>query len=112
MNRAQFVGAASAIALASGSYPARSATLSRSLWVWRTPLAEANSLASFAQRNQFRSIFLSVTSAERTALAEGDVASLAAVRSLGRDERSVYAVAGDPSWVKHGHADPPDSVRT
>src|ERR1700729_699040 len=101
MNRAQFVGAASAIALASGSYPARSATLSRSLWVWRTPVSEASALALVARGNQFRSIFLSVTSAERPALAEGDLASLDAVRSLGRDERSVYAVAGDPSWVKH-----------
>ncbi|HET6275538.1 MAG TPA: hypothetical protein VFE16_06335 [Candidatus Cybelea sp.] len=111
MNRAQFVGTASAFALAGGTHPAWGATLSRSLWVWRTPLAEASSVAAFVQRNRFRSIFLSVTSGERSVLAEGDVASLDALRALKGDQRSVYAVAGDPSWVKHGHSEPPDSIR-
>ncbi len=111
MNRAQFVGTASAFALASGASTARAATPSRSLWVWRTALAEASSVASFAQRNRFRSIFLSVTSAERSALAAGDAASLDAMHLLKGGERSVYAVAGDPSWVKHERSEPPDSVR-
>ena len=111
MNRAQFVSTASAFALASGASTARGATPSRSLWVWRTALAEAGTVASFVQRNRFRLIFLSVTSAERSALAAGDVASLDAIRVLKGDERLVYAVAGDPSWVKHERSEPPDSVR-
>ncbi len=111
MNRAQFVGTASAFALASGAYAARAATPSRSLWVWRTALAEASSVASFAQRNGFQLIFLSVTPAERSALAAGDAASLDAMRLLKGDERSVYGVAGDPSWVKRGRSEPPESVR-
>jgi hypothetical protein len=111
MNRAKFVGTASALALACSAYPARGAAPGRSLWVWRTALAEAGSVASFAQRNGFRLIFLSMTSAERSALAAGDGASLDAMRLLKGNERSVYAVAGDPSWVKHGRSEPPDSVR-
>jgi hypothetical protein len=111
VNRAQFVGAASAFTLASGAYKARAATPSRSLWVWRTTLAQASSVASFAQRNRFRLIFLSLTSAERSALAAGDAASLDAMRLLQGGERSVYGVAGDSSWVKHGRSDPPESVR-
>ena len=111
MNRAQFVGTASAFTLAGGAYAARAAILNRSLWVWRTALAEASSVASFAQRNGFRLVFLSVTSAERSALAAGDAASLDAIRFLKGGGRSVYAVAGDPSWVKHGRGDPPESVR-
>lgn len=111
MNRAQFVGAASAFAFASGAYEARAATPSRSLWVWRTTLAEASSVASFARRNGFRLIFLSITSAERSALAAGDPTTLDAIRLLKGGERSVYGVAGDPSWVRHGRSDPPESVR-
>ena len=111
MNRAQFVGTASAFALASGAYAARAATPSRSLWVWRTALAAASSVAPFVQRNRFSLILLSVTSADRSALAAGDATSLDAMRLLkGDDERDVYAVAGDPSWVKHGRSEPPDSV--
>lgn len=81
------------------------------MWVWRTALAEASSVASFAQRNGFRLIFLSVTSAERSALAAGDAASLDAMRVLKGGERLIYGVAGDPSWVKHGRSEPPESVR-
>jgi hypothetical protein len=110
MNRAQFVGTASAFALASNTLTARAATPSRSLWVWRTALVEASSVASFAQRYRFRVLFFSTTSAERSALAAGDPASLAAMRLLRGDERSVYCVAGDPSWVKHARSAPPESV--
>jgi hypothetical protein len=111
VNRATFVSTASAFALTGGAYAARGATPSRSLWVWRTALAEAGAVASFVQRNGFRLIFLSVTSAERSALVAGDVASLNAIRLLKGDERLIYAVAGDPSWVKHERNQPPDSVR-
>jgi hypothetical protein len=111
LNRARFVGAASAFALASGAYPARAAPASRSLWVWRTALDEASSVASFARRNGFRLIFFSVTSADRSALAAGDASSLYAMHVLKDGDLSIYAVAGDPSWVKHGRTESPDSVR-
>jgi hypothetical protein len=114
MNRGQFVGTVSAFAIASGAHAARAATAatsSRSLWVWRTSLAQASNVALFAQRNGFRVIFLSVTSTERSALASGDAASLDAMRSLKGAERLVYGVAGDPSWVQHDRGEPPESVR-
>lgn len=111
MNRAQFVGTASAFALASSAYTARAATPRRSLWVWRTALTEVGSVASFAQRNGFGLVFLSITSADRSALAAGDVASLDTMRLLKGGARSVYGVAGDASWVKHGLSESPESVR-
>jgi hypothetical protein len=111
MNRARFLSTASAFALASGAYTAHAATATRSLWVWRTALTEANSVASFAQRYGFHLILLSVTATERRALAAGDTASLNALRLLKGSEHSIYGVAGDPSWVKHARSEPPESVR-
>jgi hypothetical protein len=110
MNRAQFVGTASAFALASIGCKVRAATANRSLWVWRTALAEASSVSAFAQRYGFRLIFLSVTSAERSALSAGDAASLQALRVLKGGQRLVYGVAGDPAWVERGRNEPPESV--
>jgi hypothetical protein len=79
--------------------------------VWRTALAQAGSVASFAQRHGFRTLFLSVTSAERNALVAGDAASLQAMRVLKGADRLVYGVAGDPSWVKRGRGEPPESAQ-
>jgi hypothetical protein len=115
MNRAHFVVTAASLVLAGG--PVRgvaAAERKRSLWVWQTPLEEMGELATFAQHNGFDPIFLSIVSGERSALEAGEQTSLASVnalRTLKRAGLGVYAVAGDPSWVKHERNEVPETVR-
>jgi len=115
MNRAHFAGTAASFTLAAASLcGGGAAERKRSLWVWQTPLEETDELATFAQRNGFDPIFLSIVSAERSALEAGEQTSLAAVnalRALKRSGLAVYAVAGDPSWVKRERSDVPETVR-
>jgi hypothetical protein len=115
MNRAHFAATAASLVLAASSIRSvAAAERKRSLWVWQTPLEEMSELGMFAQRNGFDPIFLSIASGERSALEAGEQTSLASVnalRTLKRAGLSVYAVAGDPSWVKRARNEVPETVR-
>jgi hypothetical protein len=112
MNRALFVrtcaGAATLLGATASVPPG--ATTRRSLWVWQTPLSQAGAVATFAARNAFAVLFLSVAKDDRPALESGEGAAGRALRAL-RAGRMLYAVAGDPSWVEHGRAELPETMQ-
>jgi hypothetical protein len=114
IDRAHFIYSTAATLVAAGCVAAPAQSLpngKRSLWVWQTPLSDAGDIAAFAQRNGFSPILLSVVADERSAFEAGDATALGALGSLKRAGLTVYAVAGDPSWVKRERGEPPESVR-
>lgn len=113
MNRAYFIGmTAGCIASAGVGVSLTQGTGGkRSLWIWRTPLAEAGDIAAFAQRNHFYTLFLSVSLEDRSALEAGDANALDALRALKRAGLVVYGVAGDAAWVERHRTEPPAGVQ-
>jgi len=112
MDRARFIGTTAGFLVAGRITvaAAAAATGSRSLWVWRTPLAETGALATFAQQNHFATLFLSIPAADRSALEKDDPTALRALRALKSAGLAIYCTAGDPSWVKRSRTEPPTSV--
>ena len=113
MDRARFIGTTAGFVFASaGRFSAAAgASANRSLWVWRTPLAEASDLAAFARQYRFGTVFLSLQAADRDALEAGNETGLQALRVLKDANLAVHCVAGDPSWVKRSRPQAPESVR-
>jgi hypothetical protein len=111
MDRARFIGTTAGFLAVGGRIgAAAAATGSRSLWVWRTPLAQAGALATFAQQNHFATLLLSIPSPDRSAVEAGDPRALGALRTLKNAGLVVYCTAGDPSWVKRSRTEPPTTV--
>lgn len=71
--------------------------LQKSLWVWRTPLSQAQEVASFAAQWGFETLYYSVPPEDRLSLYAGKRDALNAMSVL-RANRRLYAVAGNPEW--------------
>lgn len=99
MQRRRFLillGLASAWPLVASAEAEGFKALPKSLWVWKTPLAEAPAAADFARRHGFGTVFYSLPPAERSAPA-AVAGALGAFRDHGI---RLYAVAGAPAWAQ------------
>lgn len=104
MKRQQFVQALACVPLA--STPTRSlasvrdfAAIKKSLWVWRTPLEEYAALSRFTKAFGFDTLFVSLSNEDRSRLRNGDPDALSAAQALRSNGKTVWTVAGDPSWT-------------
>lgn len=90
------LGLASAWPLVASAEPDSFRGLRKSLWVWKTPLAEAPGAADFAGRHGFDTVFYSVPPEER-----GVSAKVATAHRAFRDQGiRLYAVGGAPTWAQ------------
>jgi len=69
----------------------------KSLWVWKTPLADINNVADFSVRYGFDAIFYSVPPADRGSLS----ALQSALLLLKERGISAYIVGGTPTWAQY-----------
>lgn len=89
-------------ALAGRSFSA----IPKSLWVWRTPLAESDEVMAVVRQFNFRSVFYSIPPTERAQLFAGKQKQNAVIHACREAGVSFYAVAGDPSWSRRGRQIP------
>lgn len=80
--------------------------ISKSLWVWRTPLSEADQVMAVLRQFNFRSVFYSIPPGERAQLFAGGKAQSAAIHACRAAGIAFYAVAGDPAWSRRGRQMP------
>ncbi|MFA5240786.1 MAG: hypothetical protein WC029_02795 [Sulfuricella sp.] len=74
----------------------------KSLWVWRTPLSEADPVVALLRQFNFRSVFYSIPPGERAQLFAGGKKQSAAIHACRAAGIAFYAVAGDPGWSRRG----------
>jgi hypothetical protein len=78
------------------------ADIPKSLWVWRTPLAESTQVLELARQYRFNSVFYSIPPSDRPALfveKKNEVQAVHAFRDAGI---GFHAVTGDPGWCRRG----------
>lgn len=73
-------------------------SLSKSLWVWRTPLSQAQEVANFATQWGFETLYYSIPPQDRPSLYAGTHDALHAMSVLHANGRRLYVVAGNPEW--------------
>lgn len=78
------------------------ASIPKSLWVWRTPLAQSAPVLDIVRGFGFGTVFYSIPPDERTRLLSGGQDEAAAVRAFAGAGADFYAVSGDPAWCRHG----------
>lgn len=109
MDRRQVIGClAAGISLAALGRPswavsARSFdSLSKSLWVWRTPLAESAAVLDLVGKYRFQRVYYSIPPADRSWLFADSRKEARAIQAFRDAGVAFHAVSGDPGWCRHG----------
>lgn len=74
----------------------------KSLWVWRTPLAESDEVMALLRKYDFRSVFYSIPPSERPQLFAGEKKQTAVIQACRDSGIAFHAVSGDPAWSRRG----------
>lgn len=76
--------------------------ISKSLWVWRTPLAESGEVLELVRKHRFQRVYYSIPPADRSWLFTGSSKEARSIQAFRDAGVAFHAVSGDPGWCRHG----------